>query len=314
MQNSNSQSNMARKPRVQFPGAIYHVITRGDGRRELFHDRRHYERFTEGLETEVLRSRWNVISYCWMPNHIHLLVQTPEANLSNGMQHWLSGYANWYAKRNQRTGHLYQGRFKAFHVEDMSYFWPLSRYIHLNPCTGKQPLAKRPQDWIHSSYRNCIYKRDACDWLALDQLMSSWRSEFGGASVSGYRRYVQRGLDAVENPLEQALEGWVLGSEKFLQRLTAKVKTTGRHARISKRGRYLSSTFSIHAAFARPKSSIFLTWCESFWTSRPPGTCSKTHSSQRWCLTLMIISVKVVFFFPIHWTAFRCLVEAGMVS
>ena len=107
---------MARKRRVQFPGAIYHIVTRGDGRRTLFHDPGHYERFTEGLEAEVQRSSWQVMSYCWMPNHIHLLVQTPEPNLSAGMQHWLSGYANWYAKRNQRTGHLYQGRFKAFQV------------------------------------------------------------------------------------------------------------------------------------------------------------------------------------------------------
>ena len=231
---------MARKPRVQFPGAIYHVVTRGDGRRKLFHDEGHYERFTEGLEAEVLRSGWNVISYCWMPNHVHLLLQTPEPNLSNGMQHWLSGYANWYAKRNQRTGHLYQGRFKAFQVEDMSYFWPLSRYIHLNPCVGKKPLEKRPQDWKHSSYRSCIYKRDACDWLATDLLMTSWRSEFGGDSIAGYRRYVERGLDLGENPLEQAIEGWVLGSEGFLQRLAAKTKTTGRHTRIAKRGQSLS--------------------------------------------------------------------------
>ena len=82
---------MPRKPRVQFPGAIYHVVTRGDGRRELFHDQGHYQRFTDGLEAEVLRSAWQIIAYCWMPNHIHLLVKTPEPNLSNGMQHWLSG-------------------------------------------------------------------------------------------------------------------------------------------------------------------------------------------------------------------------------
>lgn len=104
-----------------FNFAIYHIVTRGDGRRKLFHAPRHYERFTEGLEAEVPRSHWQVLAYCWMPNHIHLLVKTPEPNLSAGMQHWLSGYANWYAKRNQRSGHLFQGRYKAFQVEDESY-------------------------------------------------------------------------------------------------------------------------------------------------------------------------------------------------
>ena len=102
-----------------------------------------HQSFTEGLEAEVLRSQWQIISYCWIPNHIHLLFRTPQANLSNGMQHWLSGYANWYAKRNQWSGHLYQNRFKAFQVEDLSYFWPLSRYIHLSPRVGKKPLVRR---------------------------------------------------------------------------------------------------------------------------------------------------------------------------
>jgi len=112
---------MPRPPRVQFAGAICHIVIRGDGRRALFHDEGHYERFTKGLADEVLRSGWEVIAYCWMPNHIHLLLRTPEPNLSSGMQHWLSGYANWYAKRNRRTGHLYQGRYKSFLVEDDRY-------------------------------------------------------------------------------------------------------------------------------------------------------------------------------------------------
>ncbi len=99
---------MARQLRVQFPGAIYHVVTRGDGRQQIFHDGGHYDRFTRGLKEEVTRRGWKVLSYCWMPNHIHLLVQTPEPNLARGMQHWLSGYANWYSKRNQRVGHLFQ--------------------------------------------------------------------------------------------------------------------------------------------------------------------------------------------------------------
>ena len=98
---------MPRKPRVQFAGAIYHIVTRGDGRRELFHDDDHYARLTRGLGDEVKRSGWRVLAFCWMPNHVHLLLTTPEPNLSSGMQHWLSGYANWYAKRNRRSGHLF---------------------------------------------------------------------------------------------------------------------------------------------------------------------------------------------------------------
>jgi putative transposase len=101
---------MPRFPRLQYENAIYHIVTRGDGRRWIFNDDRHYERFTEGLEAQVDRCGWRVIAYCWMPNHIHALIKTPLPNLCRGMQHWLSGYANWYAKRNRRSGHLFQGR------------------------------------------------------------------------------------------------------------------------------------------------------------------------------------------------------------
>ena len=93
----------------------------------IFHDDRHYERFTRGLAEEVDRREWIVIAYCWMPNHIHALIRTPQPNLSRGMQHWLSGYANWYAQRNRRTGHVFQGRYKAFPVEDEGYYWNSNR-------------------------------------------------------------------------------------------------------------------------------------------------------------------------------------------
>ena len=94
---------MPRPPRLQYPGAIYHLVPRGDGRRTLFHGDGHYARFTQGLSDEVSRINWIVLAFCWMPNHVHALIKTPEPNLCRGMQHWLSGYANWYAKRNRRT-------------------------------------------------------------------------------------------------------------------------------------------------------------------------------------------------------------------
>ncbi|HMP78096.1 MAG TPA: transposase [Pirellulaceae bacterium] len=228
---------MPRKPRVQFPNAIYHIVTRGDGKQKLFHDEGHYQRFTEGLQAEVLRSGWQVIAYCWMPNHIHALIKTPEPNLSNGMQHWLSGYANWYAKRNRRTGHLYQGRFKAFQVEDSSYFWPLSRYIHLNPCVGQKPLVEKAEAWIHSSYGHYIDRRRRQDWLASDLLLDSWQAEYGGPNpVSAYRRYVEQELEVRSgNPLKSALEDWVIGSEAFLQKIVKLAALTGRRKSLSKR-------------------------------------------------------------------------------
>ena len=101
---------MARPLRIEFPGAIYHVMARGNARQALFHGEDDYQRMLSGLEKTVRRTGWEVYAYVWMPNHIHLLFRTPKPNLSKGMQYLLSGYANWYAKRHRRTGHLFQGR------------------------------------------------------------------------------------------------------------------------------------------------------------------------------------------------------------
>ncbi len=208
-------------PRLQFRGAIYHIVTRGDGRRVLFHDDGHYDRFTDGLADEVQRSGWQVIAYCWMPNHTHVLLQTPAPNLASGMQHWLSGYANWYFKRNRRTGHLFQGRYKSFLVEDDSYFWTLSRYIHLNPCRGARVLAENPAGWAFSSYRGYARQTARQDFVQYDALHDAWRGECGGKhAASAYRRYVVAGLSgAPENPLKSALREWVIGSHDFLKRM-----------------------------------------------------------------------------------------------
>jgi hypothetical protein len=157
-----------------------------------------------------------------MPNHIHLLVRTPEPNLSSGMQHWLSGYANWYAKRNRRRGPLFQGRYKSFLVEDAGYFWTLSRYIHLNPCVGSRPLASAPERWPHSSYAGYARKTARSAFVQYEALHDAWMGECGGKdAASAYRRYVAEGLGVSENPLESALREWVIGSEDFLKRMVA---------------------------------------------------------------------------------------------
>ena len=223
-------TTMPRPPRIQFPGANYHVVTRGDGRRRLFHDLGHYERFTRGLQEEVQRSGWIVLAYCWMPNHMHALIQTPEPNLARGMQHWLSGYANWYAKRNQRTGHLYQGRYKAFLVEDAGYHWTLSRYIHLNPCNGGRPLAADPESWPQSSFAGYAHKSKRVDWVQYDLLHSYWNASVGGANPdAAYRKYVKEGLNLPEDPFKSQLRQWVFGSEDFLRRMVVLAEGNNPH-------------------------------------------------------------------------------------
>jgi putative transposase len=244
---------MPRPPRIQFAGANYHIVTRGDGRRPLFHDAGHYERFTKGLQDEVQRSGWIVLAYCWMPNHIHALIQTHQPNLARGMQHWLSGYANWYAKRNQRTGHLYQGRYKAFLVEDAGYYWTLSRYIHLNPCSGLRPLTEDPESWPHSSFGGYARKGKQVDWIAYDKLHTYWNASVGGNDPArAYRRYVKQGRELPENPFKQELREWVFGSEDFLRRMLALAEGDNekKHRSTSRRLRSVSADEIIQATAA----------------------------------------------------------------
>ena len=233
---------MARPLRIEFPNAIYHVMARGNGRQRIFHADADYQRMTDGLAKTIARTGWQVFAFVWMPNHIHLFVRTPKPNLSVGMQYLLSGYANWYAKRHQRTGHLFQGRFKAELVEDESYFWTLSRYVHLNPVRGKIPLVYHPSSWAWSSYPGYCRKSARVDWIEYESVLAAWQGEMGGKdSGLAYRRFVESGLETPpSNPLDNALEGWLLGSDTFLKKVK-KLITNPQHIDQTPKARRLTS-------------------------------------------------------------------------
>ena len=164
---------MARPFRIEYAGAIYHVMSRGNARQAIFLNDDDRERILKDLEDTVVRCGWELFSYCLMPNHFHLFFRTPRPNLSRGMQRLLSTYANGFAKRHRRPGHVFQGRFKGELVEDESYFWTVSRYIHLNPIRGRRPLVNHPRDFPWSSYRGYADKRKRLSWLAYDILLAA---------------------------------------------------------------------------------------------------------------------------------------------
>ncbi len=212
---------MARPLRVEFPGAIYHVMSRGNARQRIFRAAADYERFMRDLEEIVQWAAWELLTFVLMPNHVHLFLRTPEANLSRGMQRLLSGYANWHAARHRRPGHLLQGRFKGEMVEDERYFWTVSRYIHLNPTRGKRPLVAHPRDWPWSSYPGYDNPQQRLSWVAYDAIYNTWQGEFGGADpVSSYRRYVEAGVTKpTPNPFLKAKFGWLLGEPAFADQM-----------------------------------------------------------------------------------------------
>jgi REP element-mobilizing transposase RayT len=142
---------MARPIRIEFEGAVYHVTSRGNERRKIFFSRKDYEKFKEYIVEAKEKYRFILHGYVLMTNHYHLLIETPEKNLSKIMHHINSSYTTYTNVKRKRSGHLFQGRFKAIVVDKDSYLLELSRYLHLNPVRAK--IAERPEDYPYSSYK-----------------------------------------------------------------------------------------------------------------------------------------------------------------
>ena len=147
------------------------------------------------------------------------MLKTPRANLARGMQLLLSAYANWWTRRHRLGGHLFQGRYRTELVEDETYLWVLTRYVHLNPV--RAGMVSRPEHWPWSSYPGYAYRSRRLGWVANEQLLAAWAGEFGRSDAeASYRRFVAAGIsNPPQAPWTQARHHWILGSERFVDRL-----------------------------------------------------------------------------------------------
>src|SRR5919109_5544610 len=142
---------MSRPLRLEFPGAVYHLTSRGNARRKIFFSDTDRTNFLDTLSQVISRFSWICHAYCLMANHYHLLIETPKPNLSLGMRQLNGLYTQSFNRRHKRVGHLFQGRFKAIVVQKESYLLDLCRYIVLNPVRIKGDV--RMDAWKWSSYR-----------------------------------------------------------------------------------------------------------------------------------------------------------------
>src|SRR5213082_1852069 len=146
---------MARKLRVQYPGAIYHLMNRGDRREEIFCDDYDRRRFLETLDEACQKTGWQVQAFCVMAKHFHLVVETPQANLVAGMKWFLGTYTTRFNRRHKEFGHLFSGRYKSLVVDGSGdgYLRTVCDYVHLNPVRAKLLRPEEPlQDYPRSSY------------------------------------------------------------------------------------------------------------------------------------------------------------------
>jgi len=226
---------MSRPLRIEFPGAIYHVMARGVGRMRVFDDETDYLKFLGLLGDLVSDGALIVYCFCLIPNHPHMLCETPRGGLGRWMQLLFGPYGCHYNVRHSRVGHVWQARYRAILVDSGSYLLDCSRYIHLNPCANRG-LVSAPELWPWSSYANYVGGTVVAPWVSTELILS----EFGGPEQ--YRDYVMAGLKRkLISPFELAAGGLAYGGEEFVARIREMEKARRHRSEVSGRRALLRS-------------------------------------------------------------------------
>lgn len=205
---------MARPLRIEIPGGFYHVMTRGDRQAPIYDDETDRRAFMDIFAEVVERYSWRCYAYCLMTNHYHLVVQTLEPNLSDGMRQLNGVYTQASNRRHKRTGHVFEGRYKAIVMEADEYLMELARYVVLNPV--RAGVVTKPEDWKWSSYRATAGEEKAPQWLATGRLLT-WFSNSWAQARTRYKQFVAEGAD--KNVLDEVRQQVYLGGEAFVKQV-----------------------------------------------------------------------------------------------
>jgi putative transposase len=207
---------MARPLRIEYPGAVYHVTSRGNGRADIFLDDTDRQTFLDVLDHVVERYNWLCHAYCLLDNHYHLVIETPDPNLSLGMRQVNGVYTQAFNRAHQREGHVFQGRYKAILVEKESHLLELCRYVVLNPV--RAGMASKPDEWKWSSYNSTAYAVNVPKYLTIGWVLGQFADKTIPARQR-YRRFVADGLFVQTSPWKNLAGQVFLGSENFVARL-----------------------------------------------------------------------------------------------
>jgi len=208
---------MGRPIRIEYPGAFYHVFSRGNQKQPIFFSDEDRCYFIDCLRSACKKFGVVVHAYCLMPNHFHLFLETLMANLSEMMQYLITNYVLYFNKKHERCGHLFQSRFRSVLVDAESYAKELSRYIHLNPV--RSGIVDRPEQFAWSSYG--YYRGTAVSerWLETATVLRLFRGQRSEA-LKAYSKYIEDGIgkDNVAPIRESAKQG-ILGNQKFIEKI-----------------------------------------------------------------------------------------------
>jgi putative transposase len=227
---------MARPLRIEYPGAVYHVNSRGNARNKIFSNDQDREIFLSVLGTVVKRYNWLCHAYCLMDNHYHFMIETPDANLSIGMRQLNGIYTQKYNRRHYKTGHLLEGRFKAILVQKDNYLLELCRYVVLNPV--RAGVVEKPKAWRWSSYQATAGLRNEPYYLTTDWILGLFNNTRTVAHKQ-YRKFVREGIQR-GTPWEELQGQVLLGGDEFVKKFKDLLEDKRQVKEIPRRQRYVS--------------------------------------------------------------------------
>lgn len=210
---------MARPLRLEFAGALYHVTARGNRRELIFEDNEDHQKFLLLLDEVCNTYNWVCHAYCLMGNHYHLMIETPDANLSRGMRQLNGVYTQSFNRKHNRVGHVFQGRYKAILVEKQSYLLELARYIVLNPVRSQ--MVRSARDWPWSSYRATAGLVNAPVCLQVDWILAAF-SKRKQHAIDAYKQFIAEGKGQ-PSPWQAIRNQVYLGSEAFVAKLQKQI-------------------------------------------------------------------------------------------
>lgn len=226
---------MARPLRIEYEGAVYHVTARGNAKEPIFKDDK--DRFIFYKILFEVKKKYNIIchAYCFMDNHYHLILETPEGNLSVAMRYINGVYTQEFNRKHNRVGHIFQGRYKAILIDKEEYLFEVSRYVVLNPV--RAGLVKSPNEWRWSSFCATAGKGRKEDFLDIDWILGNF-GETKNQAQKQYEKFIKEGINE-ELFKEKIRRQNILGNDSFIQKISKHIEGKEEIKEISRKQRYV---------------------------------------------------------------------------
>lgn len=227
---------MARPLRIKYEGAVYHITARGNEQRSIYEDQKDRLIFFDILYEVKKRYNFFIHAYCLMDNHYHLIIETPEANLSNGMRQINGMYTQFYNRKYSRVGHLFQGRYKSILIQKDSHLLEACRYVVLNPIRAN--IVKYPWQYTWSSYNATYSMKKVENFLTVDWVLSQFDNKKNIAQES-YKKFILSGigLDSIHNKVKNQV---IFGNDNFVEEIGKHIKGKEKIKEITRKERYIN--------------------------------------------------------------------------